>query len=256
MDQRDALAKLESQYNSLRAFLDGGRDGRLGPYRDPLEVHLFYDRWAPVRAALMSYYPTLLDDIPDRKPPESSGTTDHDGRGYILVRAIRDLFEDIKYTRDLLASRQALDAPTPSLAREGVFFAGQQFDALSLVSSLVQEASGEVVLVDGFVDGSVLRLLAAKQPEVHIRILTDRPSSDFEALADAFQAQHGELAVRTSRAFHDRFLLVDDDIYHLGASVKDAGRRGFMFSRVEEPDVVEAFRSKFEEAWNEAEVVR
>ncbi|MFO7637760.1 MAG: hypothetical protein R6X14_00425 [bacterium] len=83
-------------------------------------------------------------------------------------------------------------------------------------------------------------------------------SPQFQTLAEKFNKQYGGLFVREGRDFHDRFIVLDEtEYYHLGASIKDAGNRGFMFSRIEEDHVVKAFRTEWGVAWENArEVVK
>jgi hypothetical protein len=136
---------------------------------------------------------------------------------------------------------------------EGIFFAGQQFDALKLVADLLSQARNTITIIDGYIGEQLLDLLTTKPPAVDVKILTKARSASaaLVAKAAAFNRQYGNLSVRTSEAFHDRFLILDDhDFYHFGASMDQRlGRRGFMFSRVEEPDVVNALRAKLAQEW-------
>jgi len=96
---------------------------------------------------------------------------------------------------------------------------------------------------------------------VSVRILTASKTlpPDIPALAGAFNQQYGQkgaLSVRTSNAFHDRFLIIDDtDFYHFGASIKEAGSRGFMFSRIEEPSVIDLLRASVGKECGRVQVV-
>ncbi len=87
------------------------------------------------------------------------------------------------------------------------------------------------------------------------KILTHDAQPALMPVAHAFQKEHGGLELRTSKAFHDRFVIIDDaDLYHFGASLKDMGTRGFKFSRIEEPDVIDRIRTKFATEWAKAAV--
>ena len=108
-----------------------------------------------------------------------------------------------------------------------IFFAGQMFDAFSLLSDLVSRAEREIALVDGYVDIHTLNILAKKRENVAVTVYTssDRLTQDD---VDVFNAQYPHLAIFRTRAFHDRFLVLDDTIaYHIGASLKDAGKKCF-----------------------------
>lgn len=119
--------------------------------------------------------------------------------------------------------------------REGVFFAGQTFDALYRAAQIFSDAKMTIRVVDGYIGEDLLNLLAKKQAGVIVEILTKPLSASLVTLCKAFNQQYRGLSVRSSGAFHDRFVIVDDrEFFHFGASIKDAGKRGFMFSLIEE----------------------
>jgi len=140
--------------------------------------------------------------------------------------------------------------------KEGIFFAGQVYDAMSNIADLVEGAKVEVWVVDTYFGREVLDVLSAKSPEVKVKVLAGEAKPAFRLAAQKFNEQYGGLEVRTTSAFHDRFIVVDDSaFYHFGASLKDAGKRGFMFSRIEEPRVIELLWSALTEAWHAASPV-
>lgn len=119
-----------------------------------------------------------------------------------------------------------------------VFFAGQLFDALSLFVDLVQQASAEIVLVDAYVDVSTLNILAKKGPGVDVTVYTNGRGLSEEDVR-LFNAQHPRLSVCHTRAFHDRFLILDREaVYHVGASLKDAGKKCFAVTRLQDEGVI------------------
>jgi hypothetical protein len=209
-----------------------------------------------VRDALKTEHPELLADLPVREVPKSSGTTDFGGRGYITRGQIGQLFDDMQYVLDVLAALPAVAVPSMRVTREGVFFAGQYFDALREVNELITGALSSIVRVDGYVSADTLGILSANSSGISMKILTKDAPPAVRTAAQAFAKQFGGLEVRLSQEFHNRFLVIDDhDIYHLGASIKDLGSRGFMFSRVEEPEVLTALINKLKQEWKAAEVV-
>lgn len=108
-----------------------------------------------------------------------------------------------------------------------IFFAGQMFDAFSLLTDLVGRAEREIVLVDGYVDVRTLNILAKKREGVAVAVYSsgNRLTRDD---VDVFNAQYPSLTVLRTRAFHDRFLILDGETaYHIGASLKDAGKKCF-----------------------------
>ena len=119
-----------------------------------------------------------------------------------------------------------------------------------MLHKIISGAATSIEIVDGYVDMSVLELLSVKAPGVAVRVITYALTPDIRVGAIAFNSQNGPLAVRGTRAFHDRFVIVDErDYYHLGASIKDAGRRGAMFSRLEETSIVDALRAEINSQW-------
>lgn len=147
----------------------------------------------------------------------------------------------------------SVQVPSMKLTREGVFFSDQQFSAIQRATDILLAAKSTIMIVDGYVDHSVLGLLEGKQPRVEVRLLTKTVSGPLRVAAEAFNKQYSGLSIRISDIFHDRFIVVDDtEFYHFGASLKDLGRRGFMYSRIEEPVVIELLRQKFTEEWDKA----
>jgi hypothetical protein len=152
-----------------------------------------------------------------------------------------------------LEQTQTVEIPSMLVAREGVFFAGQYFDAIQRISEILAQAEASIFVVDGYIDSNLLDLLTEKKANVQVEILTKSVTPLLRQAIVAFRKQYGKLAVRTSSVFHDRFVVVDGrDFYHFGSSLKDAGRRGFMFSRIEEPTVITLLRQEFLLEWERA----
>ena len=117
---------------------------------------------------------------------------------------------------------------------EGVLYEGQIFDAYKLVEALVKSAQKEIILIDNYVDASVFDILEKREQGVDAIIYTERVSSSLIRLQQLNQQQYGrriEVKEYNSR-FHDRFLILDDALYHFGASFKDLGKRLFAFERM------------------------
>ena len=252
MEQSELIAKLKALHKAVSRDLEDSRD----MYFDPPVVLEFFTRWIPIRDALRKNRPSLLGDLATRDMPSSSGTTDYDGRGYITRGPIQQLHSDMQYVLDVLAALPSVSIPSMKITREGLFFAGQYFDALREVNELIAQAKTKLVLVDGYISADTLAILSGKAPAVEVQILTKQVKSSLRIAAQAFQKQHGSLEIKTDQAFHDRFLILDDvDFFHFGASIKDLGHRGFMFSLIEEPDVIKALSAKFNKVWSSATVV-
>lgn len=118
---------------------------------------------------------------------------------------------------------------------EGVFYDGQIFDAYTFASDLIRSADRRVILIDNYVDDSVLLMLSKREEGVSAEIITRRVTETLRLDLERHQQQYPPIAMRESPKFHDRFLIIDDTIYHLGASLKDLGKKLFAFSRMEMP---------------------
>ena len=121
-----------------------------------------------------------------------------------------------------------LDANIPPI--QGVFYDGQVFDAYRFVADLIRKAKRSIVLIDNYVDDTVLTLLDKRENGVTATIYTQRISSQFQLDVDRHNAQYPLIEIKQFNKAHDRFLLVDDEVYHIGASIKDLGKKWFGFT--------------------------
>ena len=113
-------------------------------------------------------------------------------------------------------------------SEQKIFFDGQIYDAFSLISSLVQKAEKEIILIDGYVDGVTLDILAKKKEGVDVRIYTYPGTALKKTDEGKFNSQYPAIAIYKTKVFHDRFLILDGSTaYHIGASIKDAGKKCF-----------------------------
>lgn len=116
---------------------------------------------------------------------------------------------------------------------EGIFFDGQIFDAWHFVSGLIKEAKQSIVLIDNYVDESVLLLMAKRKAGVSAGIFTGTITKQLEADIQKHNAQYPPIQVKSFTRSHDRFLIIDEEtVYHIGASLKDLGKKWFAFSRI------------------------
>ncbi len=127
---------------------------------------------------------------------------------------------------------------------QGLFFDGQLWDACSLVERLVARAKASILLIDSWVGPGTLDMLAKKRTGVAVEIVTSPNGRVAASDVAKFNAQYPTLSVRVSGKFHDRFLILDDkELYHVGASLKDLGRKCFAFSTMD-PSLVPAIKSR------------
>ena len=117
--------------------------------------------------------------------------------------------------------------------KQGVFYNGQIYDAYNFVSDLIKSAKKRIILIDNYVDETVLTLLDKREDGVSAFIYTQQINPQFQLDIDRHNAQYPPINVETFRLSHDRFLCIDDDVYHIGASIKDLGKKWFGFSRME-----------------------
>lgn len=115
---------------------------------------------------------------------------------------------------------------------EGIFFEGQIFDAYAFASDLIKAARQRIVLIDNYVDESTLMLLSKRNPEVEATIFTARIDQALQLDIQRHNAEYPPVTVKEYRQSHDRFLIIDADVYHIGASLKDLGKKWFAFSRL------------------------
>ena len=124
-------------------------------------------------------------------------------------------------------------------SEQKIFFDGQIYDAFSLFASIIQKAQNEIILIDGYVDVNTLNILAKKNNGVDVKIYTYASAQLTNRDSANFNAQYPTLMVKRTQVFHDRFIILDGKIaYHVGASIKDAGKKCFGISLINEQGVV------------------
>lgn len=117
--------------------------------------------------------------------------------------------------------------------REGIFVDGQIYDAFEFIERLIKSAQKSILLVDNYIDESVLTMMSSKQSGISVDIYTKEISKALQLAEKNFNTQYGGLTLHTTQTFHDRFLIIDDKtIYLIGASLKDAGKRLFAFTQM------------------------
>lgn len=117
--------------------------------------------------------------------------------------------------------------------REGILFDGQIFDAYLFVCDLIRRAASRIVLIDNYIDETVLTLLDKRAPGVPATVFTRKITDTLQLDIERHNNQYEPVNVRTAPGIHDRFLIIDDTLYHIGASIKDLGKKLFAFSKME-----------------------
>ena len=157
-------------------------------------------------------------------------------RGYAINQRIEQVEKfAVETKRRVTETEKKIDffvrTTLPSV--QGVFYQGQIFDAYAFVADLVKSAKRSLVLLDNYIDESVLLLLAKRRLGVMAEIYTGKISRQLQLDLARHNAQYEPVTIVQSNMFHDRFLLVDDTVYLIGASFKDLGKKLFAFSKME-----------------------
>jgi hypothetical protein len=149
-------------------------------------------------------------------------------RGY----AAHDRFERIERRMDSVERKVDFFVKTALPPIEGVFYEGQIFDAYEFVSKLVRSAKKHIVLIDNYVDESVFGLLAKRKKAVSATIYTLKINNALKEDLNKHNAQYSPIDIKRIPGVHDRFLIIDENVYHIGASIKDLGKKLFAFSKM------------------------
>lgn len=167
-------------------------------------------------------------------------------RGYSVNQRL--LYMESRIDRRLLEHDKRLDDLTDKVdfflrtslpPKEGIFFNGQIFDAHEFICRLIKSANKRIILIDNYVDESVLVQLDNRNADVSALIYTAEISRTFRQSINRHNRQYAPIDVRTAKRIHDRFLIIDNTLYHIGASIKDLGKKLFAFSQLEiSPDYI------------------
>ncbi len=161
-------------------------------------------------------------------------------RGYSVNQRLLQM--ESRIDRRLLEHDKRLDDLTDKVdffirtslpPKEGVFFNGQIFDAHEFICRLIKSATERIILIDNYVDESVLVQLDNRNPGVSALIYTGDISRTFRQSVNRHNRQYAPIEVKSAEKIHDRFLIIDNTLYHIGASVKDLGKKLFAFSKLE-----------------------
>lgn len=153
-------------------------------------------------------------------------------KGYVINHRIEKIEKEVYFLNKKVDDFD-FQLKTNLPPSEGIFFDGQIFDAYLFVSNIIKSAKTTIVLIDNYVDESVLALLSKRNPNVETTIYTASISAQLKFDLEKFNAQYPKVEVKTFAKSHDRFLIIDHaTVYHIGASLKDLGKKWFAFSRI------------------------
>ena len=124
--------------------------------------------------------------------------------------------------------------------KQRIFFDGQIYDAYSIIVDIIKRANNKILIIDNYIDDSVLKMLAKKKNNVEVVILTSDKSNIDNLDIKKFNKEYPILKVAKTNKFHDRFIVIDNrEMYHLGASIKDLGKKCFAINRIEDKEIIE-----------------
>ena len=154
-----------------------------------------------------------------------------------FLRSNAEIFAELKHLRQQqINSDKRIDELFSKMEKyaiddmQGIFFQGQIFDAYAKFEQFIQSANKEIILIDNYVDLSVLQRLAKKQKKVNVVIYTDKKTKLTQQDIQKFNAQYPNLTLKYTNKMHDRFMIIDGKtLYHIGASLKDLGKKCFAF---------------------------
>ena len=153
-------------------------------------------------------------------------------KGYAIQHRFDKIEEDIN-TLKLKVNDIDFQLKTNLPPHEGIFFDGQVFDAYQFVVKIVKSAQKSIVLIDNYIDESVLLLLSKRNSGVHAMIYTAEFNKQLQLDSKKFNQQYPEITIKQFTKSHDRFLIIDNtSVYHIGASLKDLGKKWFAFSKI------------------------
>ena len=124
--------------------------------------------------------------------------------------------------------------------KQKIFFEGQIYDAYSLIIDIIKKANKKILIIDNYIDDSVLKMLTKKNKNVEVVILTSEKSNIQKIDIEKFNKEYSILKVAKTNKFHDRFIVIDTkEMYHLGASIKDLGKKCFGINKIEDMEIIE-----------------
>ena len=134
---------------------------------------------------------------------------------------------------------------TTKEVKQKIFFNGQIYDAFSLMVEIVEKAEKELILIDNYVDVNTLNILSKKRKQVDVMIVTSGKGNLTKKDVTKFNSQYPKLTVKINEDFHDRFFIIDrNEVYHIGASIKDAGKKSFGITKLDVEDLTKSLLAK------------
>ena len=130
------------------------------------------------------------------------------------------------------------------IEKQQIFFDGQIYDAYSLIIEIIKKAENKITIIDNYIDDSILKMLSKKQDNVNVILLTSYKSNIQNIDIQKFNKQYPTIKLAHTNAFHDRFIIIDEkELYHLGASIKDLGKKCFAMNKIENEEIIKVMKN-------------
>ncbi|NLH56839.1 MAG: DNA-binding protein [Rikenellaceae bacterium] len=153
-------------------------------------------------------------------------------KGYAVNQRFEKIERDVNYLKNKVDEFD-FQIRTSLPPNEGIFFDGQVFDAYFFVSNLVKSATKSIILIDNYIDESVLEMFSKREKKVSATIFTSNLTKQLQLDLKKFNEQYPPIQIKSFDKSHDRFLIIDEEsVYHIGASLKDLGKKWFAFSKI------------------------
>jgi len=158
-------------------------------------------------------------------------------KGYTINNRMNRIEDNIESINKKI-NQIDLQLNTQLIPNQGVFFDGQVFDAYELTSKIIRSAKSHIVLIDNYMNEETIALLSKKERQVKVSLLTKNISKTFALDVKKANEQYGDFEIQNFEKSHDRFLIIDQtEVYHLGASLKDLGKKWFAFTKMNKTSV-------------------
>ena len=162
-------------------------------------------------------------------------------KGYAINQRVDRIENNLEHLSKEV-SKISLQLKTNELPTQGIFFEGQLFDAYVFANELIKSANKSIILIDNYIDESTLLMLSKLNPNCSATIYTQKITAELKLDVAKHNAQYPKIEIKTLKTAHDRFLILDrKELYHIGASLKDLGKKWFAFSELNEflPTILE-----------------
>jgi hypothetical protein len=164
-------------------------------------------------------------------------------KGYALNQRMNRIENNVEHLTEKI-NAISLQIQSAEIPNQGVFFDGQVFDAYELASKIIRSAKNSIVLIDNYIDENTLTHLSKKNKQVKALLLSKIISKQLALDVKKANEQYGNFEIKTFDKSHDRFLIIDDsEVFHLGASLKDLGKKWFAFSKLDKSSVANILKS-------------